>query len=242
MAIITEHAARRAFGSRSPLGQQVLVWGERIPSEVVGVVGNIRHTGLDAEPRPEAWRPIGAVGWANLSLVVRGKVPPEALVASVRAAIHSVDAEQPLVHPEPMLERAEASLAVRRFTLEVLSAGAAVALLLALAGIYGVTAYGGAQRTREIGIRLALGATPPDLVRMLTRETVAVVGAGCVLGLIAGGLLSRLLSGLVFGVSRVDPLTFASWPVVLTAVAAAAARVAARRPSSVYPADALLHE
>ncbi|HZJ54234.1 MAG TPA: ABC transporter permease, partial [Myxococcaceae bacterium] len=118
VAILNEMAARRAFGSRSALGQRVLVWGERVPSEVVGVVGNVRHTGLDAEPRPEAWRPIGAVGWANLSLVVRGKVPPEALVAPVRAAIHSVDVEQPLVRPEPMLERAEASLAVRRFTLE----------------------------------------------------------------------------------------------------------------------------
>jgi putative ABC transport system permease protein len=242
VAILNELAARRAFGDPSALGQQVLVWGERVPSEVVGVVGNVRHTGLDAEPRPEAWRPIAAVGWANLSLVVRGKVPPQALVAPVRAAIHSVDAEQPLVHPEPMLERAEASLAVRRFTREVLSAGAAVALLLALAGIYGVTAYGVAQRTRELGVRLALGATPPDLVRMLTRETVAVVGAGCVLGVMAGGLLSRLLSGLVFGVSRVDALTFAGWPVVLTAVAAAAAWVAARRASSVDPADALRHE
>ena len=242
VAILNELAARRAFGNRSALGQQVLVWGERVPSEVVGVVGNVRHTGLDAEPRPEAWRPIGAVGWANLSLVVRGKVLPEALVAPVRAAIHSVDAEQPLVHPEPMLERAEASLAVRRFTLEVLSAGAAVALLLALAGIYGFTAYGVAQRTRELGVRLALGATPPDLVRMLTRETVAVVGAGCVLGLIAGGLLSRVLSGLVFGVSRVDPVTFVGWPLVLTAVAAGAAWFAARRVSAVDPADALRHE
>ena len=194
VAIINELAARRAFGTRSALGQRILVWGERVPSEVVGVVGNVRHTGLDAEPRPEAWRPIGAVGWANLSLVVRGKVPPEALVAPVRTAIHSVDAEQPLVRPEPMLERAEASLAVRRFTLEVLSAGAAVALLLALAGIYGVTAYGVAQRTRELGVRLALGATPRGLVRMVTRETVAIVAAGCAVGLVAGGAaLARAL-------------------------------------------------
>ncbi len=242
VAIINELAARRAFGPRSALGQRILVWGEQVPSEVVGVVGNVRHTGLDAEPRPEAWRPVGAVGWANLSLVVRGKVPPEALVGPVRAAIHSVDAEQPLVRPEPMLERAEASLAVRRFTLEVLSAGAAVALLLALAGIYGVTSYGVAQRTRELGVRLALGATPRGLVEMVTRETVVVVGAGCGVGLVAGALLSWVLSGLLFGVSRVDPLTFVGWPLVLTAVAAGAAWVAARRASSVDPADALRHE
>lgn len=242
VAIINELAARRAFGGRSALGQRILIWGERVPSEVVGVVGNVRHTGLDAEPRPEAWRPIGAVGWANLSLVVRGKVPPEALVGPVREAIHAVDAEQPLVRPEPMLERAEASLSVRRFTLEVLSAGAAVALLLALAGIYGVTAYGVAQRTRELGVRLALGATPRGLVEMVTRETVVVVGAGCVVGLVAGVLLSRVLSGLLFGVSRVDPLTFLGWPLLLTVVAAGAAWMAARRASSVDPADALRHE
>src|SRR5262249_41980030 len=185
VAIINELAARRAFGGRSPLGQRILVWGETVPSEVVGVVGNVRHTGLDAEPRPEAWRPIGAVGWANLSLVVRGKVPPEALVGPVRGASHAVDPQQPLGRPAPLPARAEASLAVRRFTLEVLSAGAAVALLLALAGIYGVTAYGVAQRTRELGVRLALGATPRGLVQMVTRETVAAVGGGCLVGLVA---------------------------------------------------------
>ena len=242
VAIINELAARRAFGTRSAIGQRILVWGEQVPSEVVGVVGNVRHTGLDAEPRPEAWRPVGAVGWANLSLVVRGRVPPEALVGPVRTAIHAVDPEQPLVRPEPMLERAEASLAVRRFILEVLSAGAVVALLLALAGIYGVTAYGVAQRTRELGVRLALGATPRGLVRMVTRETVAVVSMGCVVGLVAGVLLSRVVAGLLFGVSRVDPVTFLGWPVLLTAVAAAAAWLAARRAASVGPAEALRHE
>ena len=242
VAIINELAARRAFGDRSPIGQRILIWGEQVPSEVVGVVGNVHHTGLDAEPRPEAWRPVGAVGWANLSLVVRGKVPPEALVGSVRAAVHAVDSEQPLVRPESMLERAEASLAVRRFTLEVLSAGAVVALLLALAGIYGVTAYGVAQRTRELGVRLALGATPRGLVQMVTRETVGVVAVGCVVGLVAGALLSRVLSGLLFGVSRMDPVTFLGWPLLLTVVAAAAAWFAARRAASVGPAEALRDE
>ena len=242
VAIINQLAAKRAFGPRSALGQQILIWGEQVPSEVVGVVGNVRHTGLDAEPRPEAWRPVGAVGWANLSLVVRGKVPPGALVGPVRAAVHAVDAEQPLVRPEPMLERAEASLAVRRFTLEALSAGAIVALLLALAGIYGATAYGVAQRTRELGVRLALGATPRSLVQMVTRETVAIVAAGCVAGLAAGILLSRVLTGLLFSVSRLDPLTFLGWPLLLTGVAAGAAWIAARRAAAVGPAEALRNE
>ena len=147
-----------------------------------------------------------------------------------------------MVRPERMLDRAESSLAMRRFILEVLSAGALVALLLALAGIYGVTAYGVAQRTRELGVRLALGATPQGLVQMVTRETVLVVGAGCVAGLVAGVLLSRLLASLLFGVSRVDPITFLGWPLMLIAVAAAAAWLAARRASLVGPAEALRHE
>jgi len=105
-----------------------------------------------------------------------------------------------------------------------------------------VTAYGVAQRTRELGVRLALGATPRHLVQMVTRETVAVVGAGCLMGLVAGALLSRVLSGLVFGVSRFDPLTFLGWPVLLTAVAGGASWFAARRAASVGPAEALRQE
>ena len=241
-AIINEEAARRAFGTRSALGQRILIWGEKEPSEVVGVVGNIRHTGLDSQPRPEAWRPIGAIGWANLSLVVRGPVSAAALAPSVRAAVHAVDAEQPLVQLQPMVERAESSLAVRRFTLEVLTAGAVVALLLALAGIYGVTAYSVTQRTRELGVRLALGATPKTLVSMVTKETVLVVATGCILGLIAGGFLSSVVSGLLFGVGRLDPITYATWPAVVTAVAALAAFAAAARASSVSPSEALRAE
>jgi len=241
-AIINEEAARRAFGTQSALGQRILIWGEKEPSEVVGVVGNIRHTGLDALPRPEAWRPIGAIGWANLSLVVRGPVSATALAPSVRAAVRAVDPELPLVQLQPMVERAESSLAIRRFTLEILTAGAVVALLLALAGIYGVTAYSVAQRTRELGVRMALGATPQTVVSMVTRETVLVVAAGCVLGLIGAGALSSVVSGLLFGVGRLDPLTYLTWPVLVTAVAALAAFAAAARASSVSPSEALRAE
>jgi putative ABC transport system permease protein len=117
-----------------------------------------------------------------------------------------------------------------------------VALVLALVGIYGATAYGVAQRTRELGVRLALGATPRGLVQMVTRETVAIVAAGCVAGLVAGVLLSRLLTGLLFGVSRLDPLTFLGWPLLLIGVAGGAALIAARRAAAVGPAEALRQE
>jgi ABC-type antimicrobial peptide transport system permease subunit len=164
------------------------------------------------------------------------------LAPSVRAAVHAVDPEQPLVQLQPMVERAESSLAVRRFTLEVLTVGAVVALLLALAGIYGVTAYSVAQRTRELGVRLALGAAPSTLVKMVTRETVVVVAAGCVLGLVAGGVLSSVVSGLLFGVGRLDPLTYVTWPLLVTAIAALASFAAAARASSVSPSEALRAE
>ncbi|MBF5046393.1 FtsX-like permease family protein [Aggregicoccus sp. 17bor-14] len=237
--ILNETAARRAFPAGNALGQRILVWGEETPSEVVGVVGDVRHTGLDAEPRPEAWRPVGAVGWPNLTLVVRGKVRAGALLPVVRADVAALDRELPLVHPQEMGERVDASLALRRFSRELLGAMALVAALLALAGIYGVTAYGVAQRRRELGVRLALGASPAGLIGLVTRETLLRVGAGCVLGLAAGVGLSRLLEGLLFGVQRVDPLTFALLPLALTAAAALAAAGAAARAGRIDPAEAL---
>jgi putative ABC transport system permease protein len=237
--ILNEAAARRAFPGRSALGQRILVWGEQEPSEVVGVVGDVRHTGLDGEPRPEAWRPLGAVAWPNLALVVRGKVPAQALVTSVRETVRSVDGELPIVRPQPMTERVDASLSLRRFARELLSVMAVVAALLALAGIYGVTAYVVAQRTRELGVRLALGATPARLVRFVTGETLLRVAAGCATGLAAGAAMARLLRGFLFGIVPVDPLTFALLPLVLAAAAALATAMAAVRAARVDPAEAL---
>lgn len=237
--VINEAAARRAFPEGSAVGQRILVWGEAMPSEVVGVVGNVRHTGLDAEPRPEAWRPVGAVGWPNLTLVVRGKVPAQALVASVREAVGAVDRELPLVRAQAMTGRVDESLSLRRFTRELVTTMALVAAVLALAGIYGVTAYAVAQRRRELGVRLALGATPAGVMRFVLSETLVRVCLGCALGLVAGAGLARLLRSLLFGVTPEDPLTFALLPLLFAAAAALATLAAAARASRIDPAEAL---
>jgi ABC-type antimicrobial peptide transport system permease subunit len=172
-------------------------------------------------------------------LVMRGKVPAPQLVPALRAAIWGMDRDQPLAHVEPMEERIGASLALRRFTLTLLSAMALAAALLAAAGIYGVTAYLVAQRTRELGVRMALGATPARVVAELTRETMARVALGCVIGLAAAGALSRAARGALYGVAPLDAATFAGAAVLLAAAAAAAAALAALRGARVQPAEAL---
>jgi putative ABC transport system permease protein len=236
--VINETAARRV-SSRIAVGPPHSRLGRKTPSEIVGVVGDVRHTGLDTVPRPEAWRPLGTVGWPNPALVVRGKVPAAALAAPLREAVWGLDRELPIVHLQPMEERLHSSLGLRKFALGLLSTMALVALLLATAGTYGVTSYMVAQRTRELGVRLALGATPKRLAALLIGEMVPVVALGSIIGLAAGASLSRLLRGFLFGVAPVDARTYAVLTLLLGAATCAAAAAAAVRASAVDPAEAL---
>jgi predicted permease len=237
--ILNEAAARRAFPNGSAIGQKVLVWGEATPSEVIGIVGDVHHLGLEAQPRPEAWRAFGAVGWPNLMLVVRGKVPAAQLTAPLRAAVAAIDPEQPIVHPEPLEARIGASLSLRRFTVTLLSVAAIVAALLAAAGVYGVTVYLVAARTRELGVRMALGATSARVASELVRETMARVAVGCLAGLFAAAVLARVLRGFLFDVQPLDPATFVVVPLALAATAAAATLLGALRAARLQPAEAL---
>lgn len=237
--IINEAAARKAFPTGDALGQKILVWGETTPSVVVGVAGDIHHLGLEAQPRPEAFRPLGVVAWPNLMLVVRGRVPAPRLAAPLRQAIWSMDREQPIAHVEPMEQRIGDSLRLRAFTLALLSVMAAVAALLAVAGIYGVTSYLVAQRARELGVRLALGATPRRLVLDITRAAMAPVAVGCALGLAASAAAARALRAFVYGVAPVDAATFAAAALLLALAAMAAAALAALRGARIDPVEAL---
>jgi predicted permease len=237
--ILNEAAARRAFPAGGALGRQVLVWGETVPSVVVGVVGDIHHVGLETQPRPEAFRPLGVVGWPNLMLVIRGRVPAPQLAGPLRQAIWGMDRDQPIAHLEAMQQRIGDSLRLRAFTLALLSVMAAVAALLALAGIHGVTSYLVAQRTRELCVRMALGATPLRLIVAVAGETLVSVAAGCGLGLLLVAAAARALRSFLFGVEPLDAVTFVAAPLLLVLAAALAAAIAARRAALIDPAAAL---
>ena len=172
-------------------------------------------------------------------LVVRGRVPASQLAGPLRQAIWSLDRDQPIAHVEPMQERIGDSLRLRAFTLALLSVMAAVAALLAIAGIHGVTSYLVAQRTRELCVRLVLGATPLGLVAVVARETMLSVGIGCAVGLPAVAGLARAARGFLFGVEPVDAATFVAAPAILALAAAAAAVTAAWRAAHLDPATAL---
>ncbi|TMB31185.1 MAG: FtsX-like permease family protein [Deltaproteobacteria bacterium] len=239
VAVVNEAAARRAFPGGKALGQRVLIWGEKVPSEIVGVVGNVRHVGLETDPRPEAWRPVGAVGWSNLSVAVRVRGSPAAAAGAVREAIGAIDHELPVVRLEPMQDRTLRTLAPREFTLELLASLALLAALLAAAGVHGVTTYLVAQRRRELGVRLALGATPGGIVRFVVGEMMTPVAAGCVFGIGAAAALSRFARGFLYGVAPMDPATFLLLPLLLAGIAALATASAAGRAARVDPAESL---
>jgi putative ABC transport system permease protein len=242
--IINEVLARKEFQDANPIGKQFMVGGG--PHTVVGVVGAVRQAGLDREPLPEMYFPYterGTMGWMrDVTLVLKTTVPPDGVVAQLRQAVRAADPAQPIFQVATMEDVIAESLANRRLTLSLLAVFAAIALLLAAAGLYGVIAYLVAQRTREIGIRVALGAQNSDVLRLMMRHGASLTAAGIVVGLLGSVALTRLLESLLFGVSARDPLTFAAVAALLGAVALLATWVPARRATRVDPMIALRSE
>jgi putative ABC transport system permease protein len=236
VALVNEAFARQMWPDGSVLGKQIVLTADAKPIEVVGVIGNVRHLGLDSAPRPEVYLPEGLEPWPFMTLAVRGHGD---LAALVRTEVAAVDRDQAITRLESMEQRMADSLAPRRFGVLLVGALAAVALVLAITGIYGVMAYSVAQRTRELGIRLALGATPGAVLGLVLGQAMRLVTAGVVLGVLAALPLGRVLRTLLYGVSATDPVTFAALAALLSATAAAATLVAAWRATSVDPALAL---
>jgi len=239
VAVVNESFARSAWPGRNPIGNRITVTLDGKPLDVVGVVGDVKHTGLEAAARPEIYLPLSLEAWPFMTLVVRGHGDLAALLRSETVAL---DRDQPLYRVGTMEERLARSLGPKRFGAYLLGLLAAVALVLAVTGIYGVLSYSVAQRTREMGIRLALGATPWGVLGLVVGDAFRLVGAGVAIGLAAALGLTQLLRSLLFGVSATDPATYAALPVLLCAVALAASAIAARRATSVDPALALRAE
>ena len=245
VTLINETMARRHFPNEDPIGRKLITRGRQRGNappthvEIIGVVSDVRHDGLDKEPRAEHYRPFSQIANGSLIFAVRTTVEPATLIPTLKARLWEVNATQPLYAVETLDKLIFASLQARRFSLLLLGAFAVLALALALVGIYGVMSFATAQRRHEIGIRLALGANAGDILRLILRQGLRLTLLGIGLGLAAALLLTRLLRTLVYGVSASDPLTFACTALLLTAAALLACWIPARRATKVDPMVAL---
>jgi len=240
VAIVNEAFVRLYLSGLAPLGQKLLE-GE-MTDEIVGVVSDFKYESLQTEAKPEIYVPHAQNGFGGMALVVRTRVQPETLTAAVQRAVWPVEKNVVLSRVMTMTELLADVTARPRFLLWLLSVFALVALLLTGVGVYGVLAYTVAQSTREIGIRMALGAEARDMLKLVLGQGMVLALLGVGIGLLGALALTRLLKTLLFGVSATDPLTFAGVAALLCVVALLACWIPARRATKVDPMIALRHE
>jgi len=237
--IINAALARQLFPNEDALGR--LLHFKDATWEIVGVVGNVRQFRLDIDPFPHLFLPLRHFPWYT-TVVVRARVAPLGLADDLRRAVQSVDPELPIANLTTLAQVADASLQNRRILLTLVGLFAAVALLLAAIGIYGVMAYTVAQRTREIGIRIALGASMPHVIGLVLRDGLKLVALGIGVGAVASYGAARLIASQLYSTSQTDPLVLLLVAVVLVAVALFACWLPARRATRVDPVTALRAE
>jgi predicted permease len=253
VVVIDERFAQLAFGNQDPVGKRVNFEILGMSAEVVGIVGHVKQWGLDENSgtlvQPQSYLSIAQIPDQFLSLVSQGisavartQSPPVSAVGSLRKSLSSFDSEMVLYNAQSMNEIISDSLASRRFSMILLGCFAALALILSAVGIYGVISYLAAQRTQEIGIRMALGARRTQVLGMVLGHSMRVAMIGVVIGLTAALALTRLISNLIFGIKPHDPLTFTGVATLLTLVALGASYLPARRATRVDPMVALRYE
>ena len=242
VVMINDSMAREYWPSENPIGQRVQFAGTG--RTVIGVVGDVLHEGLDGAAKPEMYMPVEQAPRieSGPTIVVRTALDSGAAAAELRGAVSAIDRTVPVDRIETMQQLVSASVAQPHFRTMILTVFSLLALVMASIGIYGVMNYLVIQRTREFGIRLSLGATPSDVLRLVLHRAARLIGVGVCLGLAGSVLLVRFIASLLFGTAPLDPLTFVAVPILLAAVALAASYLPARRATRIDPIVALRNE
>ena len=243
VVLINETFARKYFPNEDPLGKHItLSWEPKASDEIIGVVGDVRETSLEREPNPAIYWPHPREAYQFMNLVVRTPVEPAHIAATLQKEIRALDPDQPLTDVRTLDAVVAKSIARPRFNTLLLTIFAGVALILASVGLYGVMNYSATQRTHEVGIRMALGATRRDIMRLVVGNGMMLTLTGIIIGVLASWSLTRVMANLLFGVTATDLPTFVGVSAVLAAVAFVANYIPARKATRVDPVIALRYE
>jgi predicted permease len=245
VAIIDETMARKYWPNEDPVGKRISFEGppeNRRWREVVGIVGHVKHKGLDGESRVQYYIPHPQRAQGGMFLAVRTAGTPSEVAPAVRGVIKNLDKDLPVFRVMAVEQLVADSMTLRRFTLTLLGIFASIALVLATVGLYGVLSYSVTQRSHEIGVRMALGASAADVLKLIVKQGMLLTGLGVVIGLIGAFALTRLMANLLFGVTASDPLTYGVIALLLALVALLACWLPARRATKVDPMIALRYE
>jgi len=245
VAIVSESLARRFLPNEDAIGKRIKLGGRdstRPWLSIVGVAGDVRDTALESDARPCVYVPYPQFAGSSMTLVARSAVDPKSLVTAIREEVWAVDKDQPITDVKTMSAYVADSVAPRRSNAILLGAFAAVALVLASVGVYGVIAYSVTRRVREIGIRIALGAESGDVIKLIVGRGLALVIAGVVIGLAGALALTRVMSSLLYGVKPTDPVAFTFVTLLLIGVSVLASYIPARRATKIDPMGALRNE
>lgn len=235
VVVISESLAKQQFPDENPIGRHIRFGTDNPPVEIVGVVGDVQHYALGRSSIPQVYVPFRQRPTGDINFVIRASVPPASLVSAVRGAIHDLDPDEPILDLQAADALVSSAISMPRFRTLLMTGFGLTALLLAVVGLYGVLTYSVSQRTPEIGVRMALGATRGSVVRLVFREGGPLVAVGLVLGLAGAWMLSRVLQSMLFGVGAQDLLVFMLVPALLAGVAGIAMLVPAHRAARVDP-------
>jgi putative ABC transport system permease protein len=242
VVIISQSLANRYWAHEDPIGRQIQIARQPAPAEVVGIVADMRNRGVGADIVDELYTPLPQRPWGTMSVLVKTQGNPMQVVPAVRSALESVDRDQPMTQVRSLEESLSSAVGQQRVSAILLGTFAMLALILAAIGIYGVTSYSVAQRSKEIGIRIAMGAQPRDVLRLILGFGAKLALMGVVIGIIAALALTQLMKTMLFGVAATDALTMAAVSLTLIAVTLLACYIPARRAMSVDPVIALRTE